>query len=317
MVFFRAFVVWLILLVVESAHGIARRLIVEPLVGDFSARQIAVFSGSALILMVTYVFIDWIAAKNTLQLTIAGVLWVLLTLAFEIGVGRFVLDYSWGRVLSDFNIAEGGLLGAGLLIMGLAPRITASLRRVRASKAERLCPLPGDDRIPQPAGSQTHAITVRCSPSGVWPWLAQMGAGRAGWYSYDFLDNGGRKSADRLLPEFQNVSVGTLFPGLPGAVDGFFVLDSERGHFLVLGANAQDKQQTATWSFVLQENGAGQTRLITRARVNAGYGFHGLPLGIVKLIHCIMQRKQLLEIARRAETEAPGCAGAKAVQAGQ
>jgi hypothetical protein len=95
-------------------------------------------------------------------------------------------------------------------------------RPVRASQLERMKPLPGDEVIPEPIGSLTHAITIRGSRRDVWPWLAQMGAGsRAGWYSYDFLDNGRRKSAQRVVPEWQRIGIGTLFPALPGATDGF------------------------------------------------------------------------------------------------
>jgi hypothetical protein len=189
--------------------------------------------------------------------------------------------------------------------MGLSPRIVSSFRRIRASRPERERGLPGDDFITQAIGSLTHAVTIRCSRENLWPWLTQMGAGRAGWYSYDFLDNRGRRSAARIVPEFQSVSVGTLFPALPGATDGFFVLACEHGRFLVLGAPPQDGKYAATWSFVLEETDPNATRLIVRVRVNRGYRLCGLPLWIVKLIHYIMQRKQLLEIARRAEKVGP------------
>ena len=77
-------------------------------------------------------------------------------------------------------------------------------RSVRASHVERMKPLPGDEVIPQRIGCLTHAITIRGPRHDVWPWLAQMGAGsRAGWYSYDFLDNGRRRSAERIVPELQ------------------------------------------------------------------------------------------------------------------
>src|SRR5262245_17105455 len=128
MVFRRAFAVWLILLIVESIHGVFRRLVLEPWIDDFSARQISVFTGVILILIVTYFLIDWIKVRTVRQLTLIGVMWVLLTLLFEIGLGRLVLNYSWERVLSDFNLARGGFLSIGLLIMGLAPRITSSFR---------------------------------------------------------------------------------------------------------------------------------------------------------------------------------------------
>ena len=69
--------------------------------------------------------------------------------------------------------------------------------------------------IPNAIGSLTHAVTIRRRPHEVWPWLAQMGAGsRAGWYSYDLLDNGGRPSATRIRPELQALTVGMVFPAL-------------------------------------------------------------------------------------------------------
>jgi hypothetical protein len=293
----RALAVWLILMLAESVHGVFRRLALEPWIGDFFARQISVFTGAALILIVSYLFIDWIRPRTARQLTLIGVMWVVLTLGFEIGVGK-LLGASWARILSDFNLVRGGLLGIGLLIMAFSPRMTASLRRVRASKNERRRTLAGDDRIPQPIASLTHAITIRCSPHDLWPWLIQMGAGRAGWYSYDSLDNGGHRSSREIVPEFQKISVGTLFPALPGMTDVFFVLDYKPEQYLVLGA------EPSTWAFILEPAGPNRTRLITRARGAAAYSLHGLPLTFLRLIHFIMQRKQLLEIARRAETSA-------------
>jgi len=74
---------------------------------------------------------DWIRPRTARQVTLIGVMWVVLTLGFEIGVGR-LLGASWERILSDFNLLRGGLLGIGLLIMAFSPRITASLRRMKA-----------------------------------------------------------------------------------------------------------------------------------------------------------------------------------------
>jgi hypothetical protein len=152
----RGLAVWLLLLVVETIHGGFRRLVLEPWMGDLPARRLSVFTGSVLILVVAYLFIEWIEARTTRQLAVVGIIWVLLTLAFEIGIGRFVLSYSWERVLSDFNLVKGGLLGLGLLIMGFAPGIASRLRRVKASPLEQSRSLPGDDLIPTPLGSVTH-----------------------------------------------------------------------------------------------------------------------------------------------------------------
>jgi hypothetical protein len=297
----RAVIVWLVLVVTESIHGVFRRLVLEPWIGDFPARQVSVLIGSVLVLVVTYLFIDWIEARTAPQLTFVGLLWVLLTLAFEISAGRFLFNYSWERVLSDFDLMRGGFLGIGLVIMGIAPRIALSLVRVKASRAERMRGLPGDGLIPKPIGSLTHAMTILCPRRELWPWLAQMGASRAGWYSYDFLDNGHKRSAQSILPEFQTISKGTLFPALPGATDGFFVLDCAPEQFLVLGALPRDGMDAVTWAFVLEDAGVNATRLIVRVRANTGYKFHRIPIWVVKIIHYVMQRKQLLEMARRAE----------------
>jgi hypothetical protein len=85
-------------------------------------------------------------------------------------------------------------------------------RSVRASPDERACVLVGDERIPEAIDTLTHGVTIRRAPRDVWPWLVQMGAGsRAGWYSYDWLDNGRQPSASRIVPELQHVAIGTLF----------------------------------------------------------------------------------------------------------
>jgi len=176
----------------------------------------------------------------------------------------------------------------------------------RATLEERNRHLPGDELIREPIGSLTNAIDIAAPPDRVWPWIVQMGAGtRAGWYSYDRLDNGGRPSATRVMPELQCVDVGTLFPALPDATDAFVVAALQPRHFIVLGAHAPDGSWLVTWSFVLERIDTNRTRLITRARGAPGYRFRGLPrpvtTGAVAVVHAIMQRRQLLNIRRRAE----------------
>ena len=81
-------------------------------------------------------------------------------------------------------------------------------RSVRPRSSERVRSLPGDELLPEAVGSFTHAITIRRPRREIWPWLIQMGAGRAGWYSYDFIDNGRQPSAKRIVPELQHLEVG-------------------------------------------------------------------------------------------------------------
>lgn len=178
-------------------------------------------------------------------------------------------------------------------------------RSVKASRVERTRPLPGDMLIADPFGTLTHAITIGCGPHAVWPWLVQMGAGRAGWYSYDALDNAHRPSASRLVPELQDLAIGQMFPALPGATGGFVVLAFGTGRWLLLGFPDADGTPLVTWAFVLEDGPGGSTRLIVRVRGARGYRFHGWPAWLsrpaIRLVHFIMQRKQLLGVARRAE----------------
>jgi hypothetical protein len=199
--------------------------------------------------------------------------------------------------------------GAAALIHGRAKEILTMLfRSVRATAAERDAPLPGDALIREPIGSITHAITIERPAGEVWPWLAQMGAGsRAGWYSYDVLDNGRQPSARRIVPDLQSISVGTLFPAVPGTTDGFHVLAVDVGRFLVLGMRRGGAgAPIVTWAFVLDERDRARTRLVVRVRAARGYPMFGLPssigMPVVRFVHLVMQRKQLLGIAARVES---------------
>lgn len=184
---------------------------------------------------------------------------------------------------------------------------TLAPRSVSATTLERTESLPGDEIVPRSIAMLTHAITIEASRTQIWPWLLQMGAGRAGWYSYDRLDNGGTPSADVILPALQETTEGTLFPALPGVTDGFLLLKCEREHCLILGWPSARGGQTVSWAFVLRDEGLHRTRLIVRARGSAEYPFYGLPALIgkplVTFVHFIMERKQLLGIAERAESQ--------------
>lgn len=186
-------------------------------------------------------------------------------------------------------------------------------RSVRPSGHERASALPGDELIPHAIDTLTHGVTIRRPPRDVWPWLVQMGAGsRAGWYSYDWLDNGRQPSATRIIPELQHPAIGTVFPALPGVKEGFTLLALEQERALVLGFVSAHGATEVTWAFHLTEVTPGVTRLVVRARGGPGYRFHGLPLVltriVVRVVHFVMQHRQLLGIASRAEgqTETPG-----------
>ena len=84
-----------------------------PVLGDFPARQVSVFTGSLLIFSVAHVFIHWLRAESKQQLLLVGLMWVLLTVIFEIVLGRLVLNLSWERITEDYDLTRGGMLGSG------------------------------------------------------------------------------------------------------------------------------------------------------------------------------------------------------------
>lgn len=126
----RSLIVWLLIIFVEFLHGIARAVFLEPYVGNLRARQIGVVIGSLLILAIAVAFVQWIGATSQKQLLAVGLLWVGLTLAFEIAFGRFVMRLSWERLLSDYNPFQGGFLAIGMIILALSPLLAARLRRM-------------------------------------------------------------------------------------------------------------------------------------------------------------------------------------------
>jgi|SoiMethySBSTD1v2_1073268.scaffolds.fasta_scaffold01344_17 hypothetical protein len=209
------------------------------------------------------------------------------------------------------DVALDYFLFGGAVVLALNLVVT-STRSVRPTAEERRQELPGDELITSPLGAFDHAITIHAPRADVWPWLAQMGAGsRAGWYSYDWLDNGRQPSGRRIVAALQHLSVGMLFPAVPRASDGFTLLAYDPPRYLLLGWLSPDSEPLVTWVFVPQQIDERTTRLVVRARGGAGYRFHGVPWAIAKHViraeHFVMQRKQLLGIAARAE--APANAG--------
>ena len=121
---------WTIIMVAEVLHGTARVAFLEPSVGEFRARQIAVFTGSAMILALAIALVRWIGARSVRQWIGIGLMWLGLTLAFEWLFGWFVMGYSWERLASDYNLLRGGLLPIGLLVLAVAPLVAAKVRGV-------------------------------------------------------------------------------------------------------------------------------------------------------------------------------------------
>ncbi|MGE0066641.1 MAG: SRPBCC family protein [Solirubrobacterales bacterium] len=152
--------------------------------------------------------------------------------------------------------------------------------------------LPGDEQVPAPGVVITQAVTIAAPPQAVWPWIAQIGQDRGGFYSYEWLENLAgceMRNADRVHPEWQHRELGEKVPLHP--LNGLAVTIFEPGRTLGLEG----------WGvFHLLPAADGSTRLLARGRIPAGAPslFYR---AVVELPHFVMQRKMLLEIKRLAE----------------
>jgi hypothetical protein len=138
-----------------------------------------------------------------------------------------------------------------------------------ATAFEERRPLPVDDLVPDPLFTSTHAITIDAPPEQVWPWIAQMGAGRAGWYSWDAIDNGATPSATSIRPELQKVVPGDIMPAVPGATDAFVVATVDPPRALVLMVPDGHGGCAVAWEHMLEPLDGGRTRLIVRGRASS------------------------------------------------
>lgn len=128
MVYRRATLVWLVIVGAEVVHGILRGWLLQPIVGDLRARQVGVFTGSAIILLVAWTFVRWLGTRETGELLKVGLLWLVLMLSFEILLGRLVLGFSWQRLWQDYDLSQGGLMPVGMLVLLLSPWLAARMR---------------------------------------------------------------------------------------------------------------------------------------------------------------------------------------------
>jgi hypothetical protein len=200
--------------------------------------------------------------------------------------------------------------GAGLAVAAAALSYPWLLRRPcltwGATPEEAARELPGDDLLASPDIVATRAITIGAPPSAVWPWLVQMGSGRGGVYTYDWIENLfglGMHSAGEILPQFQDMKLGDEFPLGPGRpkmrVEVF-----EPGRALSI----RFEDQNWVWTFALFP-ADGRTRLLSRNRIAAPHAsaFTRLfNLLVMEPGSLVMERKMLLGIKERAERLAGG-----------
>jgi proline iminopeptidase len=187
-----------------------------------------------------------------------------------------------------------------------------------ATAEEEAGSLPGDDLVPEPTWTATRAETIHATPRRVWPWVAQMGWGRGGYYAYAPLDPHHANDLDEIAPHLQEPKPGDRWPDRPGAPEeagGFTVSSVDPGHAIVLhslreplGGRELDPKHPGTrwmdcsWAFVLLPEGRSSTRLLVRTRIKLVPAWGLLPARLVLAsADTVMQRTMLQGIRERAE----------------
>jgi proline iminopeptidase len=217
------------------------------------------------------------------------------------------------------KVVGEGITGAAAIAATilLSPLTGRWYRKWGATKEEVRRSLPGDDLVPQARSEITLAITIQAPARQIWPWLVQIGCQRAGWYSYDLLDNGGIPSTGRIISEYQQLEIGDEIPFTPDGNMGFPVVAIEPGRALVMGGttntssgdeadpNDPDLQTYLSGAIILflYELDPGTTRLIYRMPLGWNPNWRNTLIyrGFLEPISFVMARKTLLGVKQRVE----------------
>jgi len=157
----------------------------------------------------------------------------------------------------------------------------------------------GDGIVEKPSFDATRAVTIHAPAKNIYPWIVQMGLNRAGWYSYDLLDNLARKSAESILPEYQNLQIGDLIPMSPDGKQGIWVKDFQKNHWVLWW----DKIGDTSWVWEIYPDGDNLCRLVTRVRMKYRWMSFSAPFNLlIEFFDFPMMRKCLLGIKKRAES---------------
>jgi hypothetical protein len=197
-----------------------------------------------------------------------------------------------------------------MFTLGVAALLVAVIRkrslRWGATDAEQHQPMPGDELLARADLESTRAVTIHATADEVWPWIVQLGQGRGGLYSYDWLENligCDIHSSDVVLPQYQQIAEGDGV-GLAPQVS-LVVARVDRGRALVLRGGIPVGRKGPpfdfSWAFVLGEDSAGSTRLLVRERYRYSRRWAALVVEPTELVSLLMSTRMLRGIKQRAE----------------
>lgn len=203
------------------------------------------------------------------------------------------IGHSWMEAL------QGGIEAGGAMV---TPFLRSRRLRWGATDEELEGPYPGDELVPDPSWTATHAISIDAMPQRIWPWIAQIGQGRGGFYSYEKLENlvGSEiENTSRILDEHQQIRAGDPIR-LHVETPPMTVAIVEEPTTLVLYGNPAEPDGSAvlstSWAFLLLEQPGGSTRLLSRTRYHHADDRRSRLMGgplLVEPVSFVMERKML------------------------
>ena len=156
--------------------------------------------------------------------------------------------------------------------------------------------MPGDTLVNDPSFNATRGVTIKARPEEIWPWIVQIGYKRAGFYSYDRLDNDKIPSAERIIPEYQELKVGDLIPLSKSCSARVIIIEPNKSMLLIF--RDCGLWSGSSWLWELYQKDAQHTRLLTRLRIHTDSIITRIGLDLFEIF---MMRKCMLGIKQRAE----------------
>jgi hypothetical protein len=124
----KALLVFVLMAMAETAHGILRVRFLNRKLGARKARQIGVLTGSLIVFSIVWLTLPWLRVQSLTHAAYLGVAWFVAMLAFDVFVGRCLFGVPWSRILQEFNPSEGGFLGFGMLVVLVSPIVIFQIR---------------------------------------------------------------------------------------------------------------------------------------------------------------------------------------------
>ncbi len=213
-------------------------------------------------------------------------------------------EASWKKLNRYYSIIGLGSRLIRSTMMHHAETLLGKLKRVDDDERS----LPGDERLADCKYQATHSIDIDAPPSLVWRYLMQLGCDRAGWYSIDVLDNGGKPSVDHIVEGWETRKKGDRISATPKG-DGFFeVYEAVEDKCFIIGGKGERLGEpfSMNWTFLLESIGQDATHLVTRARMRSQPPLKEWILGTLWMapIHALMQKSQLRHLKNICERDA-------------